>query len=165
MRSIALFCLLVLLASMAQPGNTGSSHAADDIDRAWDACQAKMAASPEYRALKDKIGAHATQAMKSSMNKATPQEAAQVQVLHKDYVLPCRQVERESARRHNPSLVATLDAAYTKSDANFARLVAYQSTWGQFTRDSEAIKADLDAQLRRAQIMLEAEPQRGPAGR
>ncbi len=151
MRPIALYCLLVLVVCAIPAAPAVSQRGDADLDRAWEHCQARIAASPEYRALKDKIGAHAVQAMLSSTAKATPQEAAQVQILHRDHVVPCRQIERETARRHNPSLLTILDAAYAKSDANFARLIGYQITWGQFTRDSEAIKAERDDQWLKAQ--------------
>jgi hypothetical protein len=157
MRLVVLCCLIVLAPGIA--------HAADDLDGAWEACQARIAATPEYRAVADKIGGHAVQAMMSSPDKATPQEAAQVRILHEDYLPRCRQIQREALRRHNPFLGHILEAAFAKSDANLTRLTTFQITWGQFTRDSEAIKADLSEGLRRAQIMFEVTPQGEPSRR
>src|SRR6187401_3726509 len=66
---------------------------------AIDACWRKVLASPQHQALRARTGDHAdspTAAMKSNREKATPQEAALLQSLQQDYLVPCRTMALQS---------------------------------------------------------------------
>jgi hypothetical protein len=113
------------------------------------ACWARMEASAEYQALKDKVGSESGPilAMKVNPQKATPEEAAQVLALHQGYITPCRKLSLETAARINSAIVSVLASTYTKSDANYANLVTYRITWGEFVTQSAALLAQRNAEL------------------
>lgn len=117
---------------------------------AIDACWRKVLASPQHQSLRDRMGDHAdspTAAMKSNPAKATPQEAALLQSLQHDYLAPCRKMALQSAAKVNPTIVAILAESYARADANTARLVARDITWGEFVSENQAIVTHRRAEL------------------
>lgn len=117
---------------------------------AIDACWRKVLASPQHQALRDRTGDHAdspTAAMKSNPAKATPQEAALLQSLRQDYLAPCRRMALESAAKVNPTIVAILVDSYARADANTARLLGREITWGEYVSENQAIVTHRRAEL------------------
>src|SRR5438105_3616162 len=98
---VLLFCAVCIVV----PGPASAQRSLDGVRRAWAECQAKQNASPEFLALRHKIGSRASPDVAFSMDKATPEEAQQLQTLLRDYIVPCRQFELELARRRLPSIV------------------------------------------------------------
>jgi hypothetical protein len=139
--------LFVLLACSVVPGLASAQRSLDGSRRAWAECKAKQNASPEFLALRHKIGSRASPDIAFSTDKATPEEAQNLQVLLRDYIIPCRQFSLEVARGRLPPIVPVLEASQAKADANYERLIAGQITWGQFIQDAKAIDAELDAEL------------------
>jgi hypothetical protein len=131
------------------PGPAAAQRSLDGARRAWAECQAKQNASAEFLALRHKIGSRASPDVQLSTDRATPEEARQLQILLRDYIMPCRQFELEVARRRLPPIVPFLEASYARSNVNFERLIAGQTTWGQFVRVGHALRAELDDELRR----------------
>jgi hypothetical protein len=117
---------------------------------AIDACWRKGLASPPHQALRAKMGDHAdspTLAMKSNAQKATPQEATLLWSLQQDYLAPCRRMALESAAKVDPMIVAILTESYARADANTARLIARDITWGEFVSENQAIVTHRRAEL------------------
>lgn len=141
--------LFFLLACVVVPWPASAQRALDGSRRAWVECQAKQNASPEFLALGHKIGSRASPDIAFSTDKATPEEARHLQILLRDYIIPCRPFALEVARGRLPPIVPVLESSQAKADANYERLIAGQITWGQFIRDAKAIDAEFDAELRR----------------
>jgi hypothetical protein len=154
MMTILSRALFFLLACVVVPGPASAQRSLDGSRRAWAECQAKQNASPEFLALGHKIGSRASPDIAFSTDKATPEEAQHLQVLLRDYIIPCRQFSLEVARVRLPPIVPVLEASQAKADANYERLIAGQITWGKFIRDAKTIDAGLDGELRR----YESEP-------
>ena len=117
---------------------------------AIDACWRKVLTSPPHQALKDKMGDHAdspTTAMKSNREKATPQQAALLQSLQQDYVAPCRKVALAAAAKVHPAIVTILADSYARADANSARLIDREITWGEYVSENQAIVTHRRAEL------------------
>ena len=115
-----------------------------------DACWARAVASPPHQALKGKMGDNSealTLAMKTNAEKATPEEAAQMLSLQRDYLAPCRKIALESAGKVHPTIVAILAESYARAEANAANLVAYKISWGDFVMENQAIVNQRRAEL------------------
>ena len=115
-----------------------------------DACWRRAVASPPHQALKGKMGDNSdalTLAMKTNAEKATPEEAAQMLSLQRDYLAPCRNIALESAGKVHPTIVAILAESYARAEANSANLVAYKISWGEFVTENQAIVNQRRAQL------------------
>ena len=115
-----------------------------------DACWRKALISPQHQALKDKMGDHAdspTAAMKSNPARATPQEAGLLRSLQQDYLAPCRTMALASAAKVHPDIVAILTDSYARADANTARLVAREITWGEYVSENQSIVTHRRAEL------------------
>jgi len=147
--TIAARVLLFFVVCTVVCGPANAQRSLDGVRRAWAECQAKQNASPAFLALRHKIGSRASPHVALSTDKATPEEAQQLQTLLRDYMMPCRQFELELARRRLPPIVPFLEASYAKSNVNFERLIEGQISWGQFIRDANAIGAELDDEIRR----------------
>lgn len=119
--------LLFLAVCTVVCGPAGAQRSSDGVRRAWAECQAKQNTSPEFQALKHRIGSRAWPNVASSPDKATPEEAQQLQVLLRDYIMRCRPFELELARRRLQPIVPFLEASYTRSNVNFERLMAGQT--------------------------------------
>ena len=157
MRSLALVATTTLLLLLLG-GCTGKTPpeaarvygiAATDAP-SIDACWRKVLSSPQHQALRDKTGDHAdspTGAMKSNPARATPQEAALLQSLREDYLVPCRKMALQSAAKVHPSIVAILTDSYARGDANTARLISRDITWGEYVSENQAIVTHRRAEL------------------
>ena len=135
---------------------------------AIDACWRKALASPQHQALKDRMGDHADSpaaAMKSNPAKATPQEAALVRSLQQDYLAPCRRMALESAAKVHPAIVAILTDSYARADANAARLIDREITWGEYVSENQAIVTHRRAELLAAGEAIQRDVQQSPAAR
>lgn len=142
------------------------SIAASDAP-AIDACWRDVLKSPPHQALRGRMGDYAdspTEAMKSSRLKATAEEAAQLALLQKDYLGPCRRMALTSAAKVDPRIVAILNQSYAKADANTARLVAHEITWGEFVSENQAIVTQRRSELLAAGEDMQRE-QRAPSPR
>ena len=135
---------------------------------AIDACWRKVLTSPQHQALKARTGDHAdspTAAMKSNREKATPQESALLLSLQQEYLAPCRKMAQESAAKVHPTIVAVLTESYARADANTARLVARDITWGEYVSENQAIVTHRRAELLAAGEAMQREQQRAPPSR
>ena len=135
---------------------------------AIDACWRKVLTSPQHQALKARMGDHAdspTAAMKSNREKATPQEAALLLSLQQEYLAPCRKMAQESAAKVHPTIVAVLTESYARADANTARLVARDITWGEYVSENQAIVTHRRAELLAAGEAMQRDQQRAPPSR
>ena len=101
--------------------------------------------------------------MKSNPGKATPQDAALLQSLQRDYLAPCRTMALESAARIHPTIVAILTESYARADANSARLVARRITWGEYVSENQAIVTDRRAELLAASEAMQRYQLQAPA--
>ncbi|MBL6613375.1 MAG: hypothetical protein ISP45_05175 [Reyranella sp.] len=150
--AIALFAVVAcapLPATTPPEAQRIHSIAANDAP-AIDACWRDVLKSPPHQALRARMGDHAdspTDAMKSSRLKATPEEAAQLARLQKDYLTPCRRMALASAAKVDPRIVAILNDSYAKADANTARLVAREISWGEFVSENQAIVTQRRSEL------------------
>jgi hypothetical protein len=152
------FFFATALAILAMAGCTTTAHreasriegvAAADAP-VIDACWRRAVASPQYQALKAKMGEHSdspTSAMKANPQRATPQEAAQVLSLRQDYLAPCREIALESAGKVHPNIVAILAENYAKADANTAKFATYRISWGEFVSENQTLVTERRARL------------------
>jgi hypothetical protein len=135
---------------------------------AIDACWRRVLTSPQHQALRDRMGDHADSpaaAMKSNPAKVTPQEAAQLRSLQQDYLAPCRKMALESAAKVHPAIVAILTDSYARADANTARLVNREITWGEYVSENQAIVTHRRAELLAAGESIQRELQQSPTAR
>jgi hypothetical protein len=133
---------------------------------AIDACWRKVLASPQHQALRARTGDHAdspTAAMKSNREKATPQEAALLQSLQQDYLVPCRTMALQSAAKVHPAIVAILTDSYARADANTAQLVDRDITWGEYVSENQAIVTHRRAELLAAGEAMQRDQQSPPS--
>lgn len=165
MKALALAVTLFAIAACAPttPPEAERIHsiAASDAP-AIDACWRDVLKSPPHQMLRARMGDHAdspTDAMKSNRLKATPEEAAQLALLQKDYLAPCRRMALASAAKVDPRIVAILSDSYAKADANTARLAARQITWGEFVSESQAIVTQRRSDLLAAGEEMQREQQ------
>ena len=150
MRLIALYVLALVVAACANNDPASNDPEWSRLEAERSACQARMVASPQFRALQDRL-----QGNSFDERKATPAEAAQMVVFHQDYLRPCQEVDLEIAGRTHLSLVPLYNAAATKADANIANLVTYQISWGDYVRTGRTIRLDLNGQLAAAKVALQ----------
>ena len=169
----AIFISIVFLAVAGCAGRTPPEAArvhgiAATDTPAIDACWRKVLTSPQHQALKDRMGDHAdspTAAMKSSPAKATPQEAAMLRSLQQDYLAPCRRMALESAAKVHPAIMAILTDSYARADANTARLIDREITWGEYVSENQAIVTHRRAELLAAGESIQRDLQQSPAAR
>jgi hypothetical protein len=74
---------------------------------------------------------------------------------HQDYLRPCQEIDLEIAWRTHPSLAKLYNAAAAQADANIARLVSYQISWGEYARNGRTIRIHLNGQLAAAKVALQ----------
>jgi hypothetical protein len=124
--------------------------------KAATACFDRVKASEPYQALKDKFGGdgQSSLAMKTNAEKATPAEARLVLALHQEYLMPCRKMNLENFGKVHPSIAMALAENYTKADANYAALVTYKETWGEFVTERDALGVQLQARLASASAAI-----------
>ena len=151
----AIFIGIALLAVAGCAGKTPPEAArvhgiaATDAP-AIDACWRKALTSPQHQALKDRTGDHAdspTAAMKSNPAKVTPQEAVLLRSLQQDYVASCRKMALTAAAKVHPTIVAILTDSYARADANTARLIDREITWGEYVSENQAVVTHRRAEL------------------
>jgi hypothetical protein len=82
-----------------------------------------------------------------SQSSPTTEEAAAMLQLHSEYLTPCRKLVLQSAGDIHPALVTVMAESYARSDANYARLVTYKISWGEFVTEIEAGLNQRKAQL------------------
>jgi len=88
-----------------------------------------------------------TSAMKINREKATTTEVAQLLALQQDYLTPCRKIAVESAGKVDPSIVTILADSYAGADANYARVISHEITWGEFVTENQALVTQRRAAL------------------
>jgi hypothetical protein len=149
MRFIALGLIALHMLAVAVLASAHNDTAWSRLAAERSACLTRVAASPEFQALW-----HRLQGVANS-NKATPTEAAQMTRFHQDYLRPCQEIDLEIAWRTHPSLAKLYNAATAQADANIARLVSYQISWGEYVRNGRAIRIDLNDRLAAAKVALQ----------
>jgi hypothetical protein len=153
MKAISAVIALLVLGGCASktPPEAARVHGIAATDApAIDACWRKVLTSPPHQALKEKMGDHAdspTAAMKSNREKATPQQATLLHSLQQDYVAPCRKMALAAAAKVHPAIVTILADSYARADANTARLIDREITWGEYVSENQAIVTHRRAEL------------------
>ena len=153
MKAISAVIALLALGGCASktPPEAARVHGIAATDApAIDACWRKVLTSPPHQALKEKMGDHAdspTAAMKSNREKATPQQATLLHSLQQDYVAPCRKMALAAAAKVHPAIVTILADSYARADANTARLIDREITWGEYVSENQAIVTHRRAEL------------------
>ena len=115
-----------------------------------DACWRRAVSSSPYQSLKGKMGEHSdspTQVMKLNPGKATPDEAAQILWLRRDYLTPCREIALESAAKVHPAIVEILVQNYAEADENYAKFTTGKISWGEFVTENQTLVTRRRAQL------------------
>ena len=153
MKAIFLGIALLTVAGCASgtPPEAARVHGIAATDApSIDACWRKVLTSPQHQALKARMGDHAdspTDAMKGNRARATPQEAAELLSLQQEFVAPCRKMALASAAKVHPTIVAILTDSYARADANTARLISREITWGEYVSENQAIVTHRRAEL------------------
>ncbi|MBS0219189.1 MAG: hypothetical protein JSR91_00455 [Proteobacteria bacterium] len=103
------------------------------------ACWAKAYSSAQWSALKGKLpdfhdNGLPPMSLLVDRTKPTEAEAAMLLSFHQEYVTPCRKLTLNDIGNVHPSLTAVFAQAYANSDAEYAKLVQRQETWGEFAQ-------------------------------
>src|SRR5689334_8379203 len=109
--------LLFFALCIVVPGAANAQRSLDGSRRAWEDCKAKQNTSPAFRALAPKIGSRASSDIASSTDKATAEEAQNLRILLRDYILPCRPFALEVTGARFPAILPVLQASQAKADA------------------------------------------------
>lgn len=149
MTKIAACMLLAVTIWAGFAGPVSAQRVIDAARQSYDNCRAKLAVSPEYLALKGKIGGRMQSDTSFLNERATPEEASQLQTLLQSYLAPCRPFELEVMRIRLPAIVPILEASFTKSDANYQRLITQEITWGQFRQEQAVLGDEVNAAIDR----------------
>jgi hypothetical protein len=129
--------------------NKATTAAVTNIDACWQ----RVESSAPYRALKGKLpppdGSAPPVALLFDQTKPTPEEAALLLALRRDYVTPCRKLALEDTGKIVPSFAAVMAKAYADADADFDRLARREVSWGDYAlgvqRRREALGAAFGA--------------------
>ena len=168
-RALAITTSFILIgcASKTPPEATRVHSIAARDAPAIDACWRRVLTSAQHQALRERTGDHAdspTASMKSNPAKAAPQEVALLRSLQQEYVVPCRKMALESAAKVHPAIAAILTDSYVRADANIARLVERDITWGEYVSENQAIVTHRRAELLAAGEAMQ-ESQKSPPPR
>lgn len=85
--------------------------------------------------------------------------------LQQDYLAPCRRMALESAAKVHPAIMAILTDSYARADANTARLIDREITWGEYVSENQAIVTHRRAELLAAGESIQRDLQQSPAAR
>lgn len=119
------------------------------------ACADKVQTMQSYLALKNKLPPLSSNAMASmelltNSSKPTSEESAMLVELHRDGLLPCRQLAVARMNRVNPALATPMTVFYAKNDASYARLVKREITWGEHATTVNQDKTVYNAEYQQA---------------
>lgn len=160
-RITTLPALLALLAASGCAVNAGSgTECRNEIplgsQEALDACNARQLSSAPFLALKHRVGlpSERTPAMKANPDRATPSEVAQLLDYNLNYLAPCVKFTLQAVDAIHPALVAILARGFARSDANVARLVTRQISWGELLRENDALGVQAEAELEMARTSI-----------
>ena len=101
-------------------------------------CSARAEASEPYRQLRAKLppvgGALPSAALLADRSRPTEAQAALLVELHTGYIAPCRKLVIERLGTINPAFAEVATRNYADADAEYARLVQRQESWGDYAQ-------------------------------
>ncbi len=159
MRKAILAGLILLLAggcaTQAQREYQRMELAAKTAAEENKACWAKAYSSEQWSALKGKLpdfqdNGPPPMSLLIDRTKPTDAESAMLLSFHQEYVTPCRKLALNDIGKVHPSLTAVLAEAYANSDADYAKLVQRQESWGEFAQAYSQQKQRFTAALQNA---------------
>ena len=140
--------LLPVLASCSTACSTGAEREVARMNRATDtalaemnACSARAEASAPFRLLKPKLpptdGSPPSPALLADTARPTAGEAALLVELHGSYITPCRRLVVQRLGTVNPAFATVAANSFAEADAEFARLVRGEESWGAYAQGSQ----------------------------
>ena len=101
-------------------------------------CAARAEASQPYRQLRARLppvdGSLPSAALIADRSRPTAAEAALLVELHTGYIAPCRKLVIERLGTINPAFAEVAAHNYADADAEYARLVQRQESWGDYAQ-------------------------------
>ena len=101
-------------------------------------CSARAQASAPYRQLRAKLppvdGSLPSAALLADRSRPTAAEAAALVELHTGYIAPCRKIVIAKLGAINPAFAEVAAGNYADADAEYARLVQGQESWGDYAQ-------------------------------
>jgi hypothetical protein len=101
-------------------------------------CSARAEASEPFRQLRAKLppvdGTLPSAALLADRSRPTEAEAALLVELHGVYIVPCRKLVIERLATINPAFAEVAARNYADADAEYARLVQRQESWGDYAQ-------------------------------
>lgn len=154
-------CLVVafvaLLAGCATQASTEAARldkSSADFEREVSACQAKAAASAEYRevgAFLPPLDGRKQASLDQLSNRQTPtaEQAATLTRLYNGYLRPCYELGVERGTALDAGSGALLGQSLSLGTSAYARLASRQITWGQYAEFINQLRTELIAALNR----------------
>lgn len=153
MRGIAAAILLLVVAGCATQAQRDETRMSEAIKLSRDevrACLVRAEGSPEYQALHGKLPPSQSDISMERLvdaTKPTPEDSQALLAFHSAYIGPCHKLAIESLGRAHPAFATVLARSYAEGDANYARLVQRQETWGEYAQHSKTLRAETRAAL------------------
>ncbi len=101
-------------------------------------CSARAEASEPFRKLRAKLppvdGSSPSAALLADRSRPTEAEAALLVELHSGYIAPCRKLVIERLGTINPAFAEVAARNYADADAEYAKLVQGQESWGDYAQ-------------------------------
>jgi hypothetical protein len=114
--------------------NRQTTVALDEMAR----CSARAEASQPFRQLRAKLppvdGTLPSVALLADRSRPTEAEAALLAELHSGYIAPCRKLVIERLGTINPAFAEVAQRNFAAADAEYARLVQRQESWGDYAQ-------------------------------
>ena len=138
---IALLFVVVACSTQAEREVARMNRATDSALAEMNACSARAEASGPFRQLKSKLpptdGAPPPAALLADTSRPTAAEAALLIELHGGYVTPCRRLVVERLGAINPAFATVAANSFAEADAEYARLVHGEESWGGYALGSQ----------------------------
>ncbi len=144
MRAALLISLLSALAGCTTQAEREVARMNSVTERAladMDACSARTEASGPFRQLKAKLpptdGSAPSPALLADRSRPTVAQAALLVELHAGYMTPCRRLVVDRLAAINPAFAAVAATSFADADADYARLVRGEASWGEYAGASQ----------------------------
>jgi hypothetical protein len=149
MRILALGALLLAVggcATAAQHEMTRMNDTSERAIAATDGCWSKAEAQDAFAALRTKVtlkfSVQPTLVQRADTGKPTAEERQTLSDLHRDWLMPCRNVMIDGSVAILPALHRTMMRYAEREDAVYAGLVLGRLTWGDANTELAAIRLE-----------------------
>lgn len=139
--AIALSFAIAACATQAEREVARMNRATDSALAEMNTCSAGAETSGPFRQLKPKLpptdGSSPLPALLADRSRPSPSEVALLVELHGTYITPCRRLVVERLGTINPAFAAVAADTFAEADAEYARLVRGEQSWGDYAQASQ----------------------------